>query len=253
MSAEGRRSGRVPVLGVAVDPIRRAALPDEIDRLIHVGRPATVAYANVHVLNSAAGDPTLRAFLNAADLCYCDGNGVRWGARLLGQELPERMTGADWIWELAARAVAEGWRIWWIGGRPGVTDAAAERLRQTFPGLLIGADHGYHARSGPEDEACLARIAAFRPDIVLVGMGTPEQERWVEARRAHISAPVVWCVGATADFVSGQVRRPGPAWLVDNHEWLSRLLADPARLWRRFLVGNPLFFARVAGERLRRR
>ena len=67
------------MLGVAVDPIRRAALPDEINRLIHAGRPATVAYANVHVLNSAAADPTLRAFLNAADLCYCDGNGVRWG------------------------------------------------------------------------------------------------------------------------------------------------------------------------------
>ncbi len=241
---------RVFVLGVGVHPLRRSALMQTIADLRERGG-ATVAYANVHVLNLARQDPPLRAFLNAADLCYCDGNGVRHGARLLGQHLPERMTGADWVWDLAAAAEARGWRIFWLGGHPGTAEAAAARLRERHPGLQIAADHGFHPRQGPEDAASLARIEAFAPDILLVGMGSPEQERWVASRRSRLRAPVVWCVGAAAEFISGEVPRPGPDWLVDRHEWLSRLIADPRRLWRRYLVGNAAFLLRVAQERAR--
>lgn len=238
---------RARVLGVAVDPLSFAELLEQVGAAISARRRLTVSYANVHVLNTAHGDSALRDFLERADLVFCDGNGVRLGARILGQDLPHRMTGADWIWELAA--AAEGrWRLYWIGGEPGVTDRAAEALRARHPRLEIASDHGFHPRSGPEDEACLARIAAFAPDIVLVGMGTPEQERWVAARRGRVDAPVVWCVGATADFVSGRVRR-GPRWLTDRAEWLDRLWSEPGRLWRRYLVGNALFLGRVLAER----
>ncbi len=235
------------MLGVAVDGLSFAGVLAQVARAIDEGRPWTLTYANVHVLNSAASDPELRAFLNGADLVFCDGNGVRLGARLLGQDLPHRMTGADWIWELAA--AAEGrWRLYWIGGEPGVTERAAEALRARHPRLAIASDHGFHPRSGPEDEASLARIHAFRPHILLVGMGTPEQERWVAARRARLDVPVVWCLGATADFVSGKVRR-GPRWLTDRAEWLDRLWTEPDRLWRRYLVGNAAFVLRVLRER----
>jgi N-acetylglucosaminyldiphosphoundecaprenol N-acetyl-beta-D-mannosaminyltransferase len=218
-----------------------------VEALVNAGGAHTVTYVNVHVLNQAFGDPSLRAFLDQADLVYCDGNGVRLGARLLGERLPERMTGADWIWDLAA--TAEGrWRLYWIGGEPGVTDAAAVALQQRHPRLAIGTDHGFHGRSGPEDAACLNRLNAFDPDIVLVGMGTPEQERWVAERRAQIRAPVVWCLGATADLVSGQVSR-GPKWLTDRAEWVSRLVVQPGHLWRRYLVGNTVFVARVLRSR----
>jgi N-acetylglucosaminyldiphosphoundecaprenol N-acetyl-beta-D-mannosaminyltransferase len=239
---------RIRVLDVGVDPIDLDQLLKRVGQAIAARERRTVAYANVHVCNCAAEDPELRRFLERADIVYCDGNGVRLGARMLGQELPHRMTGADWIWRLAAEAEGR-WRIWWIGGEPGVAAAAAAALRARHPGLEIGADHGFHARSGPEDAASLARIAAFAPDIVLVGMGTPEQERWVEARRAAIAAPVVWCVGATADCVSGRVRR-GPRWLTDHAEWLDRLVSEPGRLWRRFLVGNTRFVIRVLGRRI---
>ncbi len=249
----GPERDRVEVLGVGVDPVPPEALLDRVGELVERGRRAgeraTVAYANVHVLNTAARDPALRAFLAGCDLVYCDGNGVVLASRILGRPLPGRMTGADWIWDLAARAEGR-WRLYWIGGEPGVTDAAAERLRERHPGLAIATDHGFHPREGPEDAASLERIRAFDPDIVLVGMGTPTQERWVAARRDRIEAPVVWCLGATADFVSGRVPRPGPRWLVERHEWLSRLVADPKRLWRRYLLGNTVFLARVARQRL---
>jgi N-acetylglucosaminyldiphosphoundecaprenol N-acetyl-beta-D-mannosaminyltransferase len=241
----------VDVLGVGVHPLTWPELLACVGEFIAAGTPRTVAYANVHVINTAIEDDRLRSFLSGVDVCYCDGNGVVLGARLLGRELPERMTGADWIWPLAERAAAEGWRIYWIGGAEGITAAAAEKLKEQHPALQIATDHGYHDRSGPENDATIARINAFSPHIVLVGMGTPIQELWVAQVRAELAAPVVWCLGATADFISGAVPRPGPAWLVENHEWLSRLITDPARLWRRFLIGNTTFLARVARARLR--
>jgi len=238
---------RIKILGVPVDPMPSDQLIETITRL-HACGQATITYANVHVVNLAQTDMALAGFLNNADLVYCDGNGVRLGARMLGESIPARMTGADWIWELAAHAEGR-WRLYWIGGTDGVAAEAAECLRASHPDLHIQTDHGFHPKSGPEDAACLDRINAFKPDIVLVGMGSPTQEMWVDTRRAHIQAPVVWCVGATADVVSG-VERRGPAWLTEHAEWISRLWDNPSRMWRRYLVGNPLFVIRVMGSRL---
>lgn len=242
---------KVDILGVGVHAHTWQTLLAQVSAWIAQGAPRTVAYANVHVLNVAHRDRVLWAFLNRVDACYCDGNGVIMGAKMLGEALPERMTGADWIWDLAEAAAQNHWRVYWLGGEPGVTAAAAEKLREEQPFLTVYADHGFHAKDGDENDACIARINAAKPDIVLVGMGTPIQEWWVAANRHRIDAPVVWCLGATADFVSGKVNRPGPAWLVENHEWLSRLIADPRRLWRRYLLGNGAFLARVARQRLR--
>ena len=225
--------------------MNRAGLLRRVGDLVEAGGPATVGYANVHVLNQAVGDGELRAFLNALDLCYCDGNGVRWAARVTGQALPERMTGADWIWDFAA--VAEGrWRVFWLGGEPGVTELAAQKLREKHPDFELASDHGFHDDVAP----LLARINAWQPHILLVGMGTPAQERWVARWRDALDVPVVWVLGATHDFVSGRVSR-GPVWLHRDHEWLARLLVDPRRLWRRYLLGNARFAGRVLGQRWR--
>ncbi|MFH1467347.1 MAG: WecB/TagA/CpsF family glycosyltransferase [Pseudomonadota bacterium] len=210
---------------------------------------------NVHVLDRCAHHPDLVAFLRGIELCYCDGKGVILAARILGERLPERMTGADWIWDLAARAEGR-WRIAWIGGEEGVTAAAAAVLRQRHPGLEIVPFHGYHPKEGPGNDALIAAINAAGADLVLVGMGTPAQERWVAANRGRLQAPVVWCLGATADFISGRVSR-GPRWLYDRQEWLARLLVDPRRLWRRYLLGNARVMGRACvvatGRRLRGR
>ncbi|MCP4806586.1 MAG: WecB/TagA/CpsF family glycosyltransferase [Proteobacteria bacterium] len=222
----------------------KAGLLDEVASRIAASTPTTVAYLNVHVMNTAARDEALSDFLRSADLCYADGAGVVLGARILGHELPERMTGADWIWDLAAEAEGR-WRIAWIGGEPGVSEEAARVLRERHPDLELLAEHGFH----DDNPALCERVNAWKPDLVLVGMGTPVQERWTSIWRGHLDAPVVWCLGATADFVSGKVDR-GPAWLHDNQEWLARLLTEPGRLWRRYLLGNPLFLARVVRERI---
>jgi N-acetylglucosaminyldiphosphoundecaprenol N-acetyl-beta-D-mannosaminyltransferase len=156
------------------------------------------------------------------------------------------MTGADWIWDFAARAEGR-LRVFWLGGEPGVCAEAAARLRQRHPGLVVETDHGFHG----EWEPVISRINAWTPDVLLVGMGTPVQERWVARWRGALRVPVVWVLGATHDFVAGRVSR-GPAALYNRQEWLARLLVDPRRLWRRYLLGNARFLARVAAERLRR-
>lgn len=235
---------RVDVLGLPVDRIDRRALLDRVGAAVAARQRLTVAYLNVHVVHQAARHADLAAFLRGCDLVYADGGGVVWASRHLGDPLPERMTGADWIEDFARRAAREGWRVGWIGGAYGVTAQAARALQTRHPRLRsVWTGHGY-PRGDRGDAALIDTLNAAKLDVLLVGMGTPVQERWVAARRDRLDVPVVWCLGATADFVSGRVSR-GPRWLFQRQEWLARLIVDPLRLWRRYLLGNPRFVWRV--------
>jgi N-acetylglucosaminyldiphosphoundecaprenol N-acetyl-beta-D-mannosaminyltransferase len=212
-------------------------------------------YVNAHVLNQSREDPHLRDALEAADLIYCDGYGVRLAARALDAPVPHRMTGADWVWDLAALCEAQGASIYLLGSEPMVAGRAADRLRRRFPRLRVaGSHHGYFDLGSPHADRVVEDVNARRPDIVLVGMGSPKQELWVRGTAARLDAGVVWTVGALFDYVSGRVPR-APAWLADNGlEWIFRLAVEPQRMWRRYLVGNPQFLTRVmaqarAGER----
>jgi N-acetylglucosaminyldiphosphoundecaprenol N-acetyl-beta-D-mannosaminyltransferase len=235
----------VPVLGVEVDALDRAQLLDAVEARVDAGTFAAVAYVNLHVLDVAARDAVLSGFLRDASLVVCDGEGVRLAARVLGGRIPQRHTGADWVWDLAVRARDRGWRLAWVGGAPGVAEAACAALRAHAPGLVTHAEHGFHEDS----PVVVTRIRAFGPKVVLVGLGTPLQERWIARHGASLGAPVVWAVGAAADFVSGHTPR-GPAWLHTRQEWLARLVHDPRRLWRRYLLGHGRVGLRVLLARL---
>lgn len=241
----------VEVLGVCVDSILLSDLIRQIERLVTSGRHYRVMYANVHVLNTAYHDPELRRILNQADLVYCDGAGVKVGAQLLGNYLPERMTGADWIRELCAACQERGFSLYFLGGGPGVAALSAEQLQAQYPGLKIaGTHHGHYDHSGPENDTVIAGVNALHPDILLVGLGTPLQEKWIDRNFDRLDVPVVWAVGALVDFVTGKKPR-APDWMLDHGlEWLYRLWAEPRRLWKRYLVGNPLFIWRVCRQRL---
>ncbi len=246
-------ANRVDVLGVGVDPLTVEDLHAEIGRLVGGGGPALVLSANVHCLNLCYEDPALRDFLNRAEVVLCDGAGVMLAARILGGRIPERITYADWAWRLAAFAAARGFSLYFLGARPGVADEAARRLKQRYPALRIaGVHHGYfdHGMGSQENEAVVGEINAARPDILLVGLGMPLQEYWLMENRHRLEAGVALTGGAVFDYVSGRLRR-GPRLLTANgFEWLARLLVEPRRLWRRYLVGNPLFLIRVTRQRL---
>ncbi len=248
----GRARKRVNVLGVGVDPLTVEELHEEIGYFVRRKDHALVLNANVHCLNLAYGDPGLRGLLNGAEVVFCDGSGVMLAARLQGRRIPERITYADWMWRLAAFAADEGFSLYFLGARPGIARQAAEHLEKRHPDLKIaGVRHGYFDRTlgGRENEAVIKEINAAAPDILVLGLGMPLQERWLMENWDQIEARVVLTGGAVFDYVSGGLRR-GPEILTNNgFEWLARLLIEPKRLWRRYVLGNPLFLLRVLRQR----
>ena len=243
-------TGKSTVVQLFGVPIRGHAESELIEILLSPTLMATtVLYANPHVLNTAHQHEELHGSLRRASTVYVDGSGIRLGARILGHHLTPRTTAADWIDALCAAAVTRGVGIYLLAGAPGVAERAAQMLTRRHPGLDVrGTHHGYL-----DDEATdrvLLEISKVTPHLVVVGMGTPTQEIWIDRNRARIEAPVVWAVGALFDFVTGNQAR-APEWLRRIHlEWLWRLGTDPVRLAGRYLYGNPLFLLRVLRQRL---
>ncbi|MTD46185.1 WecB/TagA/CpsF family glycosyltransferase [Conexibacter sp. W3-3-2] len=241
---------RSNIFEIPVDLAEPADLLRRITGWVGDGQgPRRVMYVNAHVLNQSHAIPALRRALESSDLVYCDGYGVRLAAKAMDTEIPHRMTGADWVWGLASLCESAGQSIYLLGSEPGVAAEATRRLRRWYPGLnVVGTHHGYFEPGSAHDERVVEDINAKRPDIVLVGMGSPKQELWVE-RNAHLlDTDVVWTVGALFDYVSGRVPR-APAWLADNGlEWIFRLAIEPQRMWRRYLLGNPQFVGRVMAQ-----
>jgi N-acetylglucosaminyldiphosphoundecaprenol N-acetyl-beta-D-mannosaminyltransferase len=246
------RTGMPPVsvLGVTVDRLTPETLIEQVLALDPGHKAITVMYANIHVLNTSRRDRDLREILNRANMVYCDGSGVRLGAWLLGHRLPPRMTGADWMQQLCAAAAGQGTSLYLLGSRPGVAETAAEALQAQCRGLkILGTHHGY-LQDPAVSAAAINSINAARPHILFVGMGTPIQEKWISEHRHELDVPVVWAVGALFDFVAG-VQRRAPRWMLDyNLEWLHRFWVEPKRMWRRYILGNPLFVWRVLIQRL---
>ncbi len=247
---------RVDILGVGVDRISAEKLHAEILRIVHGGEHGMILYANPYCLNLSYRHSWLRNLLNNADIVFCDGFGVVLAAKILGRPSLERVTYGDEIWRLLELAELHNLSIFFLGARPGVADKAAARLREKYQGLnIVGAWHGYFDRTqgSPENEAIIQMINAANPDILLVGFGMPLQELWLKENRERLSANVAMAFGATIDFLAGESRR-GPPIMTDNgFEWLARLLIEPRRLWRRYIIGNPLFLLRVLRQRLSER
>jgi N-acetylglucosaminyldiphosphoundecaprenol N-acetyl-beta-D-mannosaminyltransferase len=218
------------------------------------GEHRRVSYVNAHVLNQSFGDAALRSALQRSDIVYCDGYGVRLATKAIGLPVPHRMTGADWIWGVAALCEATGRSLYLLGSDAGAAQEAAATLKRWYPRLnLCGAHHGYFEIGTPHSERVVEHIAEQQPDVLLVGMGTPLQELWVDHYFDRLDARVVWTVGALFDYVSGRVPR-APHWMADHGlEWIFRLAVEPRRMWRRYLLGNPMFLWRVMSERQERR
>lgn len=236
----------ISLFGVHIDRIDLEGLIHRAADCVRAGTRAKIMYVNIHVMNLACRDSGLRKTLNHSHTIYCDGAGVRAGARILGKSLPPRMTGADWIWDLCAMCQDKGYSLFLLGGRPGVGEMAARILTRQYPGLrMAGTHHGFFDNKGIENDRVIAYVNKRAPDILLVGLGSPLQEKWIHNNFGRIDAHVIWAVGALVDFVSESIPR-GPRWMVDHGlEWLYRLRVEPKRMWKRYLIGNLLFFGRI--------
>ncbi|MBN1147492.1 MAG: WecB/TagA/CpsF family glycosyltransferase [Anaerolineales bacterium] len=243
---------KVDILGVHVDQVSLGDVLAMIQNTIASNQRALITHVNIRGVHIACENEWFRGFLNASDVVYCDGMGVKLGAKLLGYTLPERFTLADWIWQLADLAEKNNFSSFLLGNPPGAAEKAAARLRERFPSLRIqGVQHGYFDQSAgqAENQAVLERINAVKPDILLVGFGMPLQEKWLQENWERLDIHIAITVGALFEYVAGDLKR-GPGWMTQHYmEWLFRLVSSPGRYGKRYLLENPLFFYRILRER----
>jgi N-acetylglucosaminyldiphosphoundecaprenol N-acetyl-beta-D-mannosaminyltransferase len=249
---------RVTLLGQPIDRVTGAQALDRIFGDLAAGCGGWVVTPNLDILRRLVLDAEFRNLCSDASLMLADGTPLVWASRLKGTPLPQRVAGSDLIGDLAARAARENRSMFFLGGNPGAAEGAARLLAQRCPGLRIAGTEcptlGFE-----RDTVYLAglttRLVDARPDLVLVALGSPKQELLTTSLRPRLGAAWFLGVGVSFSFVTGEVRR-APRWLQRlGLEWTHRLVQEPRRLWRRYLVdGVPFAFRLLAvstGERFR--
>ncbi len=239
------------LLGIPVHPLSVSELIALLVRWGHGDRLRQVLYVNVHGMNLAHDDPAFREQLQRADLVFCDGFGVKWGARLAGVEVPHRLTPPDWIARFAAATSDARHSVFALGDEAGVAAAFQARLCREHPGYLdAGSAHGFFALDGADSDAMVEHINASGATHLLLGLGMPRQEKWLAANAARLTVRTAITVGALFRWHAG-IEQRAPAWMTDHGlEWLARLARHPIRHFQRYVVGNPRFLLRVLRSRL---
>jgi len=246
------------LFGIRVQSITTGDILGIISEAVRSQAKYVVANHNMHSLYVWHHDSKMRDFHALADYTHIDGLPLIPLFRLFGFRLKRehRIAYIDFWPVLAREAIEREWRIYYLGSVPGVAEKGAASLREQYPGLRLRAHHGYFDTDGAENEAVLSDIRAYAPAVLLVGMGMPRQEVWVNDNLDHISARTIFsCCGCTMDYFAGKIPTC-PRWLGDiGFEWLYRLLTEPGRLWRRYLVEPWFVFGRLinAGIRSSRR
>ena len=198
-----------------------------------------------HILRAEGA--RFREAYGRADLSLADGMPLVWASRWMGHPLPERVSGSDLVEPLAKVAGELGWRVFLLGGAPGTAEAAGRKLREQFGVQIVGCASPMVAADGAvQDDATLTMVSASSPDLIFVALGSPKQELWIDRYAEALRPAVLIGVGAALDFQAGRVRR-APAWIGRlGFEWLFRLVVEPRRLWRRYLVDGPRAIAALA-------
>ncbi len=239
----------VQVWGVPLMPYTFAQALDQFDRLIQSGQPHYVITANVHYA-MLTEKHNLEALNQGAAFILADGMPLVWASRWRQRRLPERVAGSDLIWALCTRAAERGYRVFLLGGAPGVGEEAAKRLRDRFPSLqVVGIECPPFRPLTPEEQAeMIGRIRQARPDLLFVAFGQPKGEQWIAEHLAELSVPVCMQVGASLDFVAGRVPRAPRLIQRIGLEWAYRLYREPRRLLLRYVANAWFVFRRVVRD-----
>lgn len=244
-------------LGVIVNALTVDGLGALVERAVGENGRYVIGYHNLHSLYIYHHDPAFRKFYDRVDYVHIDGMPLVWAGKLLGYPLKRRnrLTSVDWLLPVLERCAANNLRVFFLGSKPGVAEKAVERFVADIPALRAETQHGYFD-AGPgsiENEQVLRTINAYRPHVLLVGMGMPRQERWILENVDRLDVNVAWSMGAFMDYFAGVTPTP-PRWMGRSGlEWLHRLLSEPGRLWKRYLLEPPFALWLLAGELARRR
>lgn len=245
---EDRARERVRVCDVLFDNVNVAQALEQLRHMLEDPATQTVSFVNASCVNTAASNRGYRHALGRAALVLPDGIGIKIAGDLLGQPLRQNVNGTDLFAPLCDLLAARRARIYLLGGQPGVAEQTARVVSGRWPALqVVGWRDGYFGTA--EEGDVVAQVRASRADVLLVARGVPTQDVFIDRHRHHLGVRVAMGVGALFDFVSGRVDR-APRWMREiGLEWAWRLGLEPARLWRRYLVGNVTFLLRVLLQR----
>ena len=242
------------ILDVEITDITRKQaielLNDTIAR--YDGRSRCIFFVNAHTLNMTETDGEYRDVVNSADHVLGDGTGVRWASKINGMPVKDNVNGTDLIPEFFRDSAEHRHRYYLLGADVPTIRRAAAAACENFPdSRQVGYHHGY-VKNAEASARVVAEINAASPDVLLVGMGNPLQEQWINAHRHELKVPLIIGVGGLFDFWAGNFSR-APRWLRKlGHEWIWRLCKQPLGKGRRYLLGNPLFLYRVLRRKFSR-
>jgi N-acetylglucosaminyldiphosphoundecaprenol N-acetyl-beta-D-mannosaminyltransferase len=246
----------IRLYGLELAQVSTDELVDHLFASLARGQGGWLVTANLDFLCRHRRDPGARALYDRADLRVADGMPLLWAARLQGDRLPERVAGSSLLPLIAARAAATGRSLYLLGGTARGNEGAADVLRARWPELRLAGNSSPQISDPPDApqlRALAEQLERARPDVLLVGMGSPKQERVIEALRPALPATWMIGVGASFSFVAGELRRAPPFMQRAGLEWVHRLAQEPRRLGRRYLADDLPFAARLFGHSARRR
>jgi N-acetylglucosaminyldiphosphoundecaprenol N-acetyl-beta-D-mannosaminyltransferase len=234
---------RVRIGHLWIDSLTFVEALAEIERMVESGGGGVVFTPNVDHVVQVEKNLAFRAAYETVGLSLVDGQPLVWASRLLGAPLPAKISGSDLVMPLLRRAAERQWRVYFLGGAPGAGEEAARAVRQQLDVNIAGIDAPRVGADGvaTDEEAVLARIEAARPHIVLAAFGAPKQELLIHRIAGRVRPAVLLGIGAGLDFIAGRVRRAPPWMSRSGLEWLYRLVQEPRRLARRYLVEDPKF------------
>lgn len=240
----------IAILGVPFDPVTTSEAIARIEEMVASRMPHYLVTANVDFLVQAQADVELRRILLDAHLVLCDGTPILWASRLLGNRLPERVAGADLAPLLIQVAAQKKYRLFFLGATPESAARAVARMRTAYPALIIAGHYSppFNTLLEFDHEEIKRRIFEAKPDLLFVAFGCPKAEKWMAMHYRSLGVPVAAGVGATIDFLAGQVKR-APMWMRrSGTEWLFRLAQEPRRLFGRYAKDLWVFGLRILAQ-----
>ncbi len=243
------------VLGIRIDDIGGAALVQEMLAAMRSKRRLLVLSANAWLMTLARKAPWIRDMARDADIVYADSAGAVLAVAILTGSRIQRSTAPDWIGDVGRGMAAQGNAIFWLGGKESVVSTAARKHAEATGVRIAGWHDGFFDMSpgSAENRSVVDAINASGADFLILAMGMPRQELWIYQNWESLNVSVALTAGALVDRVAGFVHRP-PQWMITfGLEWLDRLVTEPRRLWRRYLLGLPVFMAQILQELVRRR
>lgn len=237
----------VDILDIPVDAITMKEAIEKVGEFVKKGRSHAIYTPNAEIMMAAQRDYELKDILQKADMLIADGAGVVLASKLLGRRVPEKVSGIDLVREVFKAYAANGLSCYLFGAKPGVAQEAADRIKAEYPGLVIaGFRNGYFTEQ--DDEEIVTEINRTSPDILLIALGAPKQEKWIFSHLDRLNARVCIGVGGTIDILSGRIQLSPDFFRRHGLEWLHRLCREPKRAKR--MADIPKFMLRVLYARI---